>query len=81
MSFDLRIPFINALGVDGLKSGPIVGAGEMDGEELLRGAAVWIGDLEVDEDVLLLTLLEMVVSGVFGIKGPGTIGIDGKAIG
>ena len=81
LSLDLRIPFINALGVDGLKSGPIVGASEMDCEELLRGAAVWIGDLEVDEDVLVFALLEMVVGGVAWIKGPGTIGIDGKAIG
>ena len=81
LSLDLGIPFIDALGVDGLKSGPIVGAGEIDGELLLRGAAVWIGDLEVDEDLLLLPLLEMVVGGVAWIKGPGTIGIDGKAIG
>ena len=42
----------------------------MDGEELLRGAAVWISDLEIDEDVLVFALLEMVVGGVAWIKGP-----------
>ena len=81
LSLDLGIPFIDALGVDGLKSGSIVGAGEMDGELLLITAAMAIFDLEVDEELLLLPLVEMVVSGVCWIKGPGTIGIDGKAIG
>ena len=64
-----------------MKRGSIVGASEMDGELLLRGAAVWIGDLEVDEDVLVFAFLGMVVGGVAWIEGPGAVGIDDKAIG
>ena len=70
LSLDLRITLIDALRVDGIEGGFVVGASEMDGEELLRGAAVWISDLEIDEDVLVFALLEMVVGGVAWIEGP-----------
>ena len=66
----LSFLFLDYSSCDCIQCRFVVGASEMDGEELLRGAAVWISDLEIDEDVLVFALLEMVVGGVAWIEGP-----------